>query len=61
MFIEAERQFRRVMPALLQEPVPAATAGQPRDVDVRRIQTLIEQRQLSDRKAEYFKRIGGNQ
>ncbi len=51
-------QFRRVMPSILQEPIPAATAGQPRDVDVRRIRTLIEQRQLSDRKAEYYKLTG---
>jgi predicted membrane-bound spermidine synthase len=51
-------QFRRVMPALLQEPVPAATAGQPRDIDVRQIQTLIEQHQLSDHKAEYYKLTG---
>jgi len=53
-------QFRRVMPLILEEPVPAATAGQPRDVDVRQIRTLIEQHQLSDRKAEYYKLSGGN-
>ncbi len=51
-------QFRKVMPTLLQEPVPATTAGQPRDVDVRQIRTLIEQHQLSDRKAEYYKLTG---
>jgi spermidine synthase len=54
-------QFRRVMPSILEEPVPAtATAGQPRDVDVRQIQTLIDQHQLSDKKAEYYRLIGGN-
>ncbi len=53
-------QFRRVMPTLLQEPVPAATAGQPRDVDVRQIRTLIEQHQLSDHKAQYYKVNAGS-
>jgi spermidine synthase len=53
-------EFRRVMPLLLQEPVPTATAGQPRDVDVRQVRTLIEQHQLSDRKAEYYRVTGGN-
>jgi hypothetical protein len=51
------RQFRRIMPALLEEPVATATAGQPRDVDVQRIRTLIEQHQLSDRQAEYYQRL----
>ena len=51
------RQFRRIMPSLLEEPVATATAGQPRDVDVQRIRTLIEQHQLSDRKAEYYQRL----
>jgi hypothetical protein len=51
------RQFHQVMPTLLEEPVPTATAGQPRDVDVRQIRTLIEQHQLSDRKAEYYKQV----
>jgi NosR/NirI family nitrous oxide reductase transcriptional regulator len=54
-------QFHRIMPLILEEPVPAtATAGQPRDVDVRQIRTLIEQHQLSDRKAEYYRLTGGN-
>jgi hypothetical protein len=51
-------QFRRVMPSLLEEPIAAATAGQPRDVDVRQIRTLIEQRQLSNHKAQYYKPAG---
>jgi hypothetical protein len=53
-------QFRRVMPSILQEPVPAATAGQPREVDVRRIRALIEQHQLSDHKAQYYKLNAGS-
>ncbi len=49
-------RFRQVMPLILEEPVPVAgAAGQPRDVDVQRIQILIKQGQLSDRKAAYYK------
>ncbi len=49
-------QFRQVMPLILEEPVSATpAAGQPRDVDVRQIRMLLEQHQLSDRKAEYYK------
>ncbi len=51
-------QFRRVMPLILEEPASTtAAAGQPRDVDVRQIRMLIEQHQLSDRKAEYYKQL----
>jgi NosR/NirI family nitrous oxide reductase transcriptional regulator len=51
-------QFRRVMPLILEEPASATpAAGQPRDVDVRRIRMLLEQHQLSDRKAEYYKQL----
>ncbi len=51
-------QFRQVMPLLLEEPVATVGAGgQPRDVDVRQIRTLIDQGRLSDRKAEYYSEI----
>ena len=46
------------MPVILEEPPSRTTAaGQPRDVDVRQIQMLIEQHQLSDRQAEYYKQL----
>jgi predicted membrane-bound spermidine synthase/Na+-translocating ferredoxin:NAD+ oxidoreductase RnfG subunit len=48
-------RFREVMPLVLEEPAPTLSAGgQPRDVDVQKIRTLIQQGQLSDRKAEYY-------
>ena len=54
----AVSQFRQVMPLILEEPVAAVGAGgQPRDVDVRQIRTLIDQGRLSDRKAEYYSEI----
>jgi Na+-translocating ferredoxin:NAD+ oxidoreductase RnfG subunit len=49
-------QFRRVMPLILEEPAAAVGAGgQPRDVDVQKVHTLVEQGRLSDRKAEHYK------
>jgi predicted membrane-bound spermidine synthase/Na+-translocating ferredoxin:NAD+ oxidoreductase RnfG subunit len=51
-------QLRRVMPLILEEPASATPAvGQPRDVDVRQIRMLLEQHQLSDHKAEYYKQL----
>ncbi|MCU0916350.1 MAG: 4Fe-4S binding protein [Planctomycetes bacterium] len=53
-------QFRRALPVLWEESAPVPTAGQPRDVDVQQIRTLIQQRHLSDRKAEYYRPSDGN-
>jgi len=51
-------QFRQVMPLILEEPVATVGAGgQPRDVDVSQIRTLIDQGRLSDREAEYYSEI----
>jgi hypothetical protein len=35
----------------------APSGGQPRDVDMQRIQTLIEQNRLSDEEAEFHKQV----
>jgi hypothetical protein len=43
--------------AIGQPAVSIASGGQPRDVDMQRIKTLIEQKQLSDRQAEYYKKL----
>lgn len=51
-------QFRRVMPTVLDSPAATAgAAGQPRDVDVQRVRTLIEQGRLSDREASHYKKL----
>jgi hypothetical protein len=34
-----------------------ASGGRPRDVDLRRIEDLIRQKKLSDREAEFYKRL----
>jgi len=35
----------------------APSGGQPRDVDIQRIRTLLEQKRLSDREAEFYKKV----
>jgi spermidine synthase len=50
-------RFRQVMPLILEEPVTAAgAAGQPRDVDVHKVRTLIDQGVLSNHEASYYKK-----
>ena len=52
------QRFWQVMPAILEEPVvTAGAAGQPRDVDVKMIRTLIDQGRLSDHKASYSRPV----
>jgi len=35
----------------------APSGGQSRDVDMQRIRTLVEQKRLSDREAEFYKKV----
>jgi len=52
------RRFMQVLPPGIEHPAAAAaSAGQPRDVDLQRIRTMIEQKRLSDREAEFYKKI----
>jgi len=52
------RRFMQVLPTGIEHPVAAAaSAGQVRDVDLQRIRTMIEQKKLSDREAEFYKKI----
>jgi len=51
-------QFRRVMPTVLEGPAATVgAAGVPRDVDIQRIRTLIEQGRLSNKEAEHYKKL----
>ncbi|MHC4146969.1 MAG: 4Fe-4S binding protein, partial [Planctomycetota bacterium] len=51
-------RFLEVIPAGLEHPTAAAASGgQPRDVDMQRIRTMIEQRKLSEKEAEYYKKV----
>ena len=52
------RKFLEVMPAGLGRPAISVSAGgQTRDVDLQRIRTMIRQKKLSDREAEFYKEV----
>jgi hypothetical protein len=52
-------RFLRVMPADIDYPAALlASGGQPRDVDIQRVRTMIRQGRLSDREAEFYKKVG---
>ena len=51
-------RFLRITGASVSQPaVSTAFGGQPRDVDMQRIRTMIEQKRLSDREAEFYKKL----
>jgi hypothetical protein len=51
-------RFLQVVPAgaLGQPVVSVYSGGQPRDVDLQRVRTMIQQEKLSDREAEFYKK-----
>jgi predicted membrane-bound spermidine synthase/Na+-translocating ferredoxin:NAD+ oxidoreductase RnfG subunit len=51
-------RFLQVIPVMREYSTTIApSGGQPRTVDMQRIKTLIEQKSLSDKEAEYYKKI----
>jgi len=50
-------RFLQVIPAGLEYPAALASGGQPRDVDLQRIRTMIEEKKLSDQEAEFYKKV----
>jgi len=51
-------RFLQVIPMGRDYSVASApSGGQPRDVDMQRIRTLVEQKKLSDREAEFYKKV----
>jgi hypothetical protein len=51
-------RFLQVIPSGLDYPTAfAASGGEPRDVDLQRIRTMIQQKRLSDREAEFYKKV----
>jgi len=50
-------RFWEVIPAGLSQPIVSASgAGRPRDVDSQRIRTMMQQKKLSDKEAEFYKK-----
>ena len=51
-------RFLQVIPAGIGKSAGTQSAGgEPRDVDLQRIRTMIEQNRLSDREAEFYKKV----
>jgi len=51
-------RFLQVIPAGFAHPTtPVSAGGQPRDVDLQRIRTMIQQGKLSDKEAEFYKKV----
>jgi hypothetical protein len=51
-------RFLRVMPADIDYSAAlVASGGQPRDVDIDLVRTMIRQGRLSDREAEFYKKV----
>ncbi len=51
-------RFLQVIPASFgQSASPQSAGGEPRDVDLQRIRTMIGQNRLSDREAEFYKKV----
>jgi Na+-translocating ferredoxin:NAD+ oxidoreductase RnfG subunit len=52
------RRFLEVIPGGFEQPaVAAVSGGEPRDVDLQRIETMIQQGRLSDKEAEFYKKV----
>jgi hypothetical protein len=50
-------RFLEVVPAGADAISVSASGGQPRDVDLQRVRTLIRERRLSDKEAEFYKKV----
>ncbi len=54
--VSADR-FLKVIPAGSEAVTVSASGGQPRDVDTQRVRTMIREKKLSDKEAEFYKQI----
>ncbi|TSA54605.1 MAG: 4Fe-4S binding protein, partial [Planctomycetaceae bacterium] len=50
-------RFLKVIPAGPEAAAVSASGGQPRDVDIQRVRTMIRENKLSDKEAEFYKKI----
>jgi predicted membrane-bound spermidine synthase/Na+-translocating ferredoxin:NAD+ oxidoreductase RnfG subunit len=50
-------RFLQVVPAGAGSAAVSASGGQPRDVDIQRVRTLIREKKLSDKEAEFYKKV----
>jgi hypothetical protein len=50
-------RFLEVIPAGAEGLTLSASGGQPRDVDLQRVRTMIREKRLSDKEADFYKKI----
>jgi hypothetical protein len=50
------RSFVRELPASVSVAAAEVSGGQPRNVDLQKIRTMIQENKLSDHNAEYYKK-----
>jgi len=50
-------RFLEVIPAGAEGAALSASGGQPRDVDLQRVRTMISEKRLSDKEADFYKKI----
>jgi hypothetical protein len=50
-------RFLKVIPAGAETVAVSVTGGQPRDVDLQRVRTMIREKKLSDKEAEFYKKV----
>jgi len=54
--VSADR-FLKVIPTGAETVTVSASGGQPRDVDIQRVRTMIWEKRLSDKEAEFYKKV----
>jgi hypothetical protein len=54
--VSADR-FLKVIPTGSEVAAASVSGGQPRDVDMQRVRTMIQQKRLSDKEAEFYKKV----
>ena len=54
--VSADR-FMAVIPAGSEAVAVSASGGQPRNVDVQRVRTMMREKKLSDKEAEFYKQV----
>ncbi|HCO94158.1 MAG TPA: hypothetical protein DIU00_09440 [Phycisphaerales bacterium] len=54
--VSADR-FLKVVPAGQEAATVSASGGQPRDVDAQRVRTMMRENKLSDKEAEFYKKV----
>ena len=50
-------RFLEVIPVGAEGAALSASGGQPRDVDIQRVRTMIGEKRLSDKEADFYKKI----